>query len=190
MLIKTILIIGMSLVSIGTYAKGWLDVATSVMGAQNAVVMDQAEARMNQSQTQANAAIARADQGYTSHYNQTSNQNNSVYSTGYLKSLDCTDLAVEKRTFERTLEASETSVSQNSTIGLSKWAGVAGTALNAFSGQSETLGKMGQIANSFSGQNNNTQAQANVASGQVSIETARANIENVAIYQNAKKCNL
>ena len=47
MLIKTILIIGMSLVSIGTYAKGWLDVATSVMGAQNAVVMDQAVARMN-----------------------------------------------------------------------------------------------------------------------------------------------
>lgn len=189
MLKKTALILGISLASIGVHAKGWLDVATSVMSAQNTAVMDQAEARMNQSQAQANAAVARADQGYASNYNQASNQNNGVYSTGYLKSLDCTDLAVEKRTFERTLGASEASVSQNSTNGLSKWAGVAGTALNALSGQSETLGKMGQIASSFSGQNNNAQAQATVASGQVSIETARANIENIEIYQNAKKCN-
>ncbi len=61
------------------------------------------------------------------------NTNNSVYSTSYLKTLDCTDLAVERKTFERTLEASAIGIQAKRTAQqnnqVSKWAGLAGNAL-------------------------------------------------------------
>lgn len=172
-----------------TSQAGILDIATGIMGAQNAAIMDQAEARMNQSRADANAAVARADAGYASNYNQASNMNNGVYSTSYLKTLDCTDLAVEKKSFERTLNAAQQSADQanlQANNGISKFAGLAGSALSAFSGQSDTVSKMSQIASSLSAKD--SQHTANTS--QQAVEIAQANLDNIAIYEKAKKCKI
>ncbi|NHC03540.1 hypothetical protein G9F31_07120 [Acinetobacter sp. 187] len=172
-----------------TSQAGLLDLATGIMGAQNGAIMDQAEARMHQSRAAANAAIARADAGYASNYNQASNMNNGVYSTSYLKTLDCTDLAVERKSFERTLNAAQQSADQanvQANNGISKFAGLAGSALSAFSGQSNTASKMSQIASSFSGKD----SQQTAVSSQQAVEVAQANLDNIAIYETAKKCKI
>ncbi|WP_180124054.1 hypothetical protein [Acinetobacter sp. YH12097] len=167
---------------------GLLDAAVAVMGAKNGAIMDQAEARMNQSRQEAANAVAQADRGYASNFNQANQTNNSVYSTSYLKTLDCTDLSVERKTFERTLEASQQALSQapaQQNNQVSKWAGLAGNALSAFSGQSETAARMGQFATAFSS-NKNTQQDS--SSAQQAMEIAQANLDNIDIYRQAKKC--
>ena len=174
-------------ISLSSQAGGLLDLATGIMGAKNAAIMDQAEARMNQSRAEANAAVARADAAYASNYNTASNTNNSVYSTSYLKTLDCTDLAVERKSFERTVNAAQLELEQHNTqtnSNVSKWAGLAGNALSAFSGQSEKASKMGQLANAFSGQSN----QKSAVNSQQVLEVAQANLDNISIYEKAKKC--
>ena len=186
---KTATACAICMISLSSQA-GLLDAAVAVMGAKNGAIMNQAEARMNQSREEAAYAVAQADRAYAANANPASNTNNSVYSTSYLKTLDCTDLAVERKTFERTLEASnavatQVSVQQNNQM--SKWAGLAGNALSAFAGQSETAGRMGQFANAFAGTNN---TQTNTASAQQAAEVAQANIDNIKIYQSAKKCKI
>lgn len=170
-----------------TSQAGLLDLATGIMGAHNGAIMDQAEARMNQSRAAANAAVAQADAAYASQYNQASHMNNGVYSTSYLKTLDCTDLAVERKSFERTLNAAQQSAEQanlQANNGISKLAGLAGSALSAFSGQSNTASKMSQIASSFSAKD----SQQTAILSQQAAEVAQANLENIAIYETAKKC--
>ena len=189
MLKKTLLVCTMGLLPLSSQA-GLLDAAVAVMGAKNGAIMDQAEARMNQSREEAAYAVAQADRAYATNANPVSTTNNSVYSTSYLKTLDCTDLAVERKTFERTLEASNAAAVQATTqqnSQMSKWAGLAGNALSAFAGQSETAGRMGQVANAFAGTNNN---QTNAASAQQAAEVAQANIDNIKIYQSSKKCKI
>ncbi|MEK5770034.1 hypothetical protein VXE29_05175 [Acinetobacter variabilis] len=151
--------------------------------------MDQAEANMERSRAQANAAVARADRAYASNYNNASNQNNGVYSTKYLKGLDCTDLAVEARSFERTLEASQNALNQANAQAnnpVSKLAGIASGALSAFAGQSQTVARATEITNAFTGNNN----QNNIAASQADADVALANLENIRIYQKAKKCSI
>lgn len=189
MLRKLLFVCTVSALTFNAHA-GLLDAAVAVMGAQNGAIMDQAEARMNQSRAQAASAVAQADRGYSSNFNQASNSNNSVYSTSYLKTLDCTDLAVEKKTFERTVEASELAASQataQQNNKISKWAGLAGNTLSAFAGQSETAGRMGQLATAFSGNKN---VQTDAATAQQTLEVARANLDNIEIYRQAKKCKI
>lgn len=169
--------------SFSTQAGSWLEAATAVMGARNGAIMDQAEANMERSRAQANAAVARTDRAYAY------NQNNGVYSTTYLKSLDCTDLAVEARSFERTLEASQNALNQANAQAnnpVSKLAGIASGALSAFAGQSQTVARATEITNAFTGNNN----QNNIAASQADAEVALANLENIRIYQKAKKCSI
>ncbi|MGE8649330.1 MAG: hypothetical protein ACN6NL_05330 [Acinetobacter sp.] len=169
--------------SFSTQAGSWLEAATAVMGARNGAIMDQAEANMERSRAQANAAVARADRAYAS------NQNNGVYSTTYLKGLDCTDLAVEARSFERTLEASQNALNQANAQAnnpVSKLAGIASGALSAFAGQSQTVARATEITNAFTGNNN----QNNIAASQADADVALANLENIRIYQKAKKCSI
>lgn len=175
--------------SFSTQAGSWLEAATAVMGARNGAIMDQAEANMERSRAQANAAVARADRVYASNYNNASNQNNGVYSTTYLKGLDCTDLAVEARSFERTLEASQNALNQANAQAnnpVSKLAGIASGALSAFAGQSQTVARATEITNAFTGNNN----QNNIAASQADADVALANLENIRIYQKAKKCSI
>ncbi|HJF28373.1 MAG TPA: hypothetical protein K8V79_09055 [Acinetobacter lwoffii] len=171
--------------SFSTQASSWLEAATAVMGARNGAIMDQAEANMERSRLQANTAVARADRAYASNYNHASNQNNGVYSTTYLKGLDCTDLAVEARSFERSLEASQHALNQANNP-VSKLAGIASGALSAFTGQSQTVARATEITNAFTGNNN----QNNIAASQADADVALANLENIRIYQKAKKCSI
>lgn len=175
--------------SFSIQAASWLEAAAAVMGAKNGAIMDQAEANMERSRAQANAAVARADRTYAFNYNNASQQNNSVYSTAYLKGLDCTDLAVEARSFERTLEASQNAQNQANAQAnnpVSKLAGIASGALSAFAGQSQTVARASEITNAFSGNNN----QNNLAASQADADVALANLENIRIYQKAKKCTI
>ncbi|ANF81062.1 hypothetical protein A3K93_01875 [Acinetobacter sp. NCu2D-2] len=174
-------------VSLSVSAGNWLEAATSVLGAANGRVMDQAEANIERSRAQANAAIARADAAYASNYNTASQQNNSVYSTSYLKTLDCTDLAVEAKSFERTLAAAQAAQEQaaaQSNNKIAKFAGLANGALSAFAGQSDSAARLSKITGAFTG--NNT--QSNAPSDEV-VDVALANLENIRIYQKAKKCS-
>lgn len=174
-------------VSLSASAASWLEAATSVLGAKNAAIMDQAEANMERSRAQANAAVARADAAYASNYNPASQNNNSVYSTSYLKTLDCTDLAVESKSFERTLAAAQAAQEQaavQSNNKISKLAGLTTGALSAFAGQSDSAARLSKITGALSG---NT-AQTNAPSDEV-VDVALANLENIRIYQKAKKCN-
>ena len=185
------LVLGLILggLSVSAQANNWLNAATAVLGAKNAAVMDQAEANIEKSRAQANAAVARADAGYASNFNTASQQQNSVYSTSYLKTLGCTDLAVEARSFERTLESAQIAHNQATAQAnnpVSKLAGLASGALSAFAGQSESIARASQITSALSGNN----AQNNAASSQVTAETAQANLENIRIYQKAKKCSI
>lgn len=160
----------------------WIEAATAVLGAKNAAAVNQAEAQMNQSRLAAANAVKQADKAYYGNL-----QQNQVYSTSYLKTLDCTDLAVEAKAAQRTLAQAEISSSQANAQAnnpVSKWAGFAGSALSAFSGQSETVSKASQIANAFSGQN----AQQDLSASQQSLEIALNNLDNIQIYQKAKKC--
>jgi len=172
--------------SFSTQAGSWLEAATAVMGARNGAIMDQAEANMERSRAQANAAVARADRAYASNYNNASNQNNGVYSTTYLKGLDCTDLAVEARSFERTLEASQKAFNQANAQANNPVSKLEGIALSAFAGQSQTVARATEITNAFTGNNN----QNNIAASQADADVALANLENIRIYQKAKKCSI
>lgn len=184
-LILTTIIIGL----VGSaHASSWLEAATAVLGAKNGAIMDQAEANMERSRAEAHAAVARADRAYAANMNPSTHANNSIYSTTYLKGLDCTDLAVEARSFERTLQAAQNAQEQANAQAnnpVSKWAGIASGALSAFAGQSETVARASEITSAFSGQNNKN----NSAPSQADAEVALANLENIRMYQKGKKCS-
>ena len=183
MLKKVIMTLGVCVLPLAAQA-GWMDVATAALGAQNGALLDQAQARLAQSQLEANAAVAQVNT------TQVAENNNGVYSTKYLKTLDCTDLAVEAKAFERTLEAAQSNYAQGSALAnnsVTKFAGLAGSALSAFAGQSTTAAKMSQVTNALTGGNS---AQQTVNNAQQSAEVATVNLENIAIYQKAKKCNI
>ncbi|WP_347460910.1 hypothetical protein ABEF79_02590 [Acinetobacter sp. ANC 7454] len=139
--------------SLSVSAGSWLEAATTVLGAKNGAIMDQAEANIERSRAQANAAVARADAAYASNYNAASQKNNSVYSTSYLKTLDCTDLAVEAKSFERTLAAAQAAQEQANAQAnnpVSRFAGLASGALSAFAGQSESVARASKITSALS----------------------------------------
>lgn len=189
MLNRIILSCAITGLSFSVHANSWLEAATAVLGAKNGVIMDQAEANIERSRAQANAAIAGADRAYASNYNHASQRNNSVYPTSYLKGLDCTDLTVEARSFERTLEAAQLVQDQANAQAnnpVSKLAGIATGALSAFAGQSKSVSRVTEITSSFAGQNN----QNSFAASQADTDVALANLENIRIYQKAKKCSI
>lgn len=102
-------------------------------------------------------------------------------STTELKSMDCAALAVEKANASRVLSTSETKATGKT---ISKWAGLASSALNAFGGGSDTASKAGGFANKVSTESDLGQVDTQL------MTDAQANIENIAIYQNSKKCSV
>ena len=94
---KTATACAICMISLSSQA-GLLDAAVAVMGAKNGAIMDQAEARMNQSREEAAYAVAQADRAYAANANPASNTNNSVYSTGYLKTLKCSSHSSKRST--------------------------------------------------------------------------------------------
>ena len=115
------------------------------------------------------------------------------HSTAELKAMDCASLAVEKSNAKRNLEAADKNIAAAATQtpgkSLSKWAGMAGSALSAFGGNSEKASKAGQIANSVAGEEDKSDA-ANIPLQQQIKATAQANIDNIAVYQGSKKCKI
>ncbi|BAP38730.1 MAG: hypothetical protein ACN6N1_15075 [Acinetobacter guillouiae] len=95
--------------------------------------------------------------------------------------MDCAALAVEKANASRVLSSSETKATGKT---ISKWAGLASSALNAFGGGSDTASKAGGFANKVSTESDPGQVDTQL------MTDAQANIENIAIYQNSKKCSV
>ena len=102
-------------------------------------------------------------------------------STTELKSMDCAALAVEKANASRVLSSSETKATGKT---ISKWAGLASSALSSFGGDSEVATQAGGFANKVANQSEAEQKDAQL------FADAQANVENISIYQKSKKCNL
>lgn len=114
-------------------------------------------------------------------------------STSELKAMDCATLAVEKANAKRALETADKNISAAATQtpgkSLSKWAGMAGSALSTFGGNSEKATKMGQVANTVAGEKDTSEA-GNVQLQQQIKSASQANMDNIAIYQGSKKCKI
>ena len=115
------------------------------------------------------------------------------HSSAELKAMDCATLAVEKANAKRSLEAADKNITAAATQtpgkSLSKWAGMAGSALSTFGGNSEKATKMGQVANSVAGEKDTSDA-GNVQLQQQIKAASQANIDNIGIYQGSKKCKI
>ena len=112
--------------------------------------------------------------------------------TAELKAMDCATLAVEKANAKRSLESADkniTAATQTPGKSLSKWAGMAGSALSTFGGNSEKATKMGQVANSVAGEKDTSEA-GNVQLQQQIKAASQANFDNIGIYQGSKKCKI
>lgn len=187
MLKNYILACGIVAVSMNTQANIW-EIAAAAMGANNAAIMDEAEARIPQSRAQAAQAIQMADQIYRNQNNSSQNynqntatvyNNDGTYTTQYLRSLGCAELAVNSRQLTRFLDnqgyTGQNGVSEKDALK----AGLATAALSIFAG------------------NNNNNAATNIASaltGQMQtspeVEIAVTNLENIQIYQDSKRCSV
>lgn len=115
------------------------------------------------------------------------------HTTSELKAMDCATLAVEKANAKRNLEAADKNIAAAATQtpgkSLSKWAGMAGSALSTFGGNSEKATKMGQVANSVAGEKDTSDA-SNVQLQQQIKAASQANVDNIGIYQGSKKCKI
>lgn len=112
--------------------------------------------------------------------------------TAELKAMDCATLAVEKANAKRSLESADKNIAaatQTPGKSLSKWAGMAGSALSTFGGNSEKATKMGQVANSVAGEKDTSEA-GNVQLQQQIKAASQANFDNIGIYQGSKKCKI
>lgn len=183
---------GLVAASFTTHA-GILDIAVATLGANNAAIMDQAEAQIPQSRAQAAYAIQRADQIYQNQLNRTNQYNSSqtynnqpqatyntdgTYTTQYLRSLDCAELAVSSRQMVRFLDnqgyTGQNTVSEKDALK----AGLATAALSIFAGQNNS--NAANLASAFTGQAQNS----------AEIDVAVANLENIQIYQDSKRCSV
>lgn len=189
--------------SMSAQANSWLDVATAVLNAKNGNAAAEAESNLDRSRAQANAAIALANAHALANQNQipavnnvapvvnAATSNNGIYTTSYLKTLDCTDLTVEARSFERTIDAAykQTNAANTATPvnSIAKFAGIASGALSAFGGQSESLSRVTEITSALAGNPAQPQAAGNVIT-QTAYDNAVTNLENIRIYQKAKQC--
>lgn len=117
---------------------------------------------------------------------------NEKLSTSELKSMDCPTLAVEKADAKRSLETVEKNLAnaqaQSGSKTVSKWAGLAGGALSAFSGNSEKVARTSEVLGNMS--QTDTSDASNVELQQQIKANAQANIENIGIYQGSKKCKI
>lgn len=115
------------------------------------------------------------------------------HTTSELKAMDCASLAVEKANAKRSLEAADKNIAaaatQTPAKSLSKWAGMASSALSTFGGNSEKAAKMGQVANSVAGESDTSDA-ANLPLQQQIKSVSQANIDNITVYQGSKKCKI
>lgn len=102
-------------------------------------------------------------------------------STSELKSMDCATLSVEKANANRVLASSNSNATGKT---VSKWAGLASSALSAFGGHSETAAKAGGFANNVSTQSGSGQIDPQL------VSDAQANVENIGVYQKSKKCSI
>ncbi len=115
-------------------------------------------------------------------------------SSSELKSMDCATLAVEKSNAKRAAETADKNIqalsaqAQAPGNALGKWAGLAGNALSAFGGHSEKATRASQVAQSLSGSEQAEESAANLSVQQETKANAQANLENIAIFQNSKKC--
>ena len=115
-------------------------------------------------------------------------------STYELKNLDCTSLAVEKANAVRHINNADQKLNNmNASAGdpaktVSKWAGLAGNALAAFSGNSETAARASYAARNMANQNPQADNSYEINSQQQIKNNAVANIENISVYQSAKGC--
>lgn len=115
-------------------------------------------------------------------------------STYELKNLDCTSLAVEKANAVRHINNADQKLNtMNASAGdpaktVSKWAGLAGNALAAFSGNSETAARASYAARNMANQNPQADNSYEINSQQQIKNNAVANIENISVYQSAKGC--
>lgn len=115
-------------------------------------------------------------------------------STYELKSLDCTSLAVEKANAIRHINHADQKINNMNASAadpakaVSKWAGLAGNALAAFSGNSETAARASYAARNMANQNPETDNSYDINNQQQIKSNALANVENIAVYQSAKGC--
>jgi hypothetical protein len=115
-------------------------------------------------------------------------------STYELKNLDCTSLAVEKANAVRHINNADQKLNNmnagaaDPTKTVSKWAGLAGNALAAFSGNSETAARASYAARNMANQNPQTDNSYEINSQQQIKNNAVANVENISVYQSAKGC--
>ena len=116
------------------------------------------------------------------------------FSTYDLRSMDCPSLAVEKANSKRALDKANEQIAnlniqaQAPANNVSKWAGLASGALSAFSGNSKSAAKAADVAYSLSGNDQTEQVAGNLEYYKQVQENAQSNIDNIVIYQDAKKC--
>lgn len=178
-MLKKLLIVTSIIISPITSQAGWLD-----------AILDQAEAQIPANRAYATSVINQVDarQAQQSQLNQSNLVKDTIFTTSYLKTLDCTDLSVEAKGAQRIIDTAQSqATTTNQGSNLSKFAGLASSTLSAFSGQSETISKASQIASALTGQNQ--QVSTNTISQQ-SYDNAVANLDNISIYQKAKKCKI
>jgi hypothetical protein len=115
-------------------------------------------------------------------------------STSELKSLDCTSLAVEKANAVRDFDNADqqlnslNAASSAPANAVSKWAGLAGNALSAFSGNSDTAARASNAARNMSNQNPQTDNSYELNKQREIKNNAKANVENITIFQTSKGC--
>ena len=118
---------------------------------------------------------------------------NEKLATSELKAMDCATLSVEKSNAKRDIETADKNIANINTQApaktVSKWAGLASSALGAFGGQSETAAKASSIAADVAG-TENTSDSSNLSVQQQNKTNAQANMDNISIYQKAKKCKM
>ena len=116
------------------------------------------------------------------------------FTTYELSTMDCPSLAVEKANSKRALDKANEQVSnlnvqaQAPTNSVSKWASLAGGALSAFSGNSKSAAKAADVANNLSANDQTEQVAYDLEYYKQVQANAQSNIDNIAIYQDAKKC--
>lgn len=115
-------------------------------------------------------------------------------STYELQNLDCTSLSVEKANAVRHINNADQKLN-NMNAGaadpaktVSKWAGLAGNALAAFSGNSDTAARASYAARNMANQNPQVDNSYEVNNQQQIKNNALANIENISTFQSAKGC--
>lgn len=113
--------------------------------------------------------------------------------TSELKTMDCATLSVEKANAKRDIESADKNIAninaQAPAKSVSKWAGLASSALGAFGGKSETAAKASSIAADMAGTEDTSDISNPTAQQQIKAN-AQANIDNISVYQTAKKCKI